>query len=158
MRRICLSHSLHPWTWTTIATRRLPSCVSPLLDYYYLGSRAPLEVFSRRIGSTSFRRLASASSSWAVLRRFRNINRMSIDYACRPRLRSRLTLSRRTLLRKPRTIGGEDSHPSCATYAGILTSQRSTGSLPRPLHSNGNALLPLESHACDTSSQLRRLA
>jgi len=23
--------SLHPWTWTTIATRRLPSCVSPLL-------------------------------------------------------------------------------------------------------------------------------
>jgi hypothetical protein len=43
VRRICLSHSLHPWTWTTIATRRLPSCVSPSLDYYHLGSRAPLE-------------------------------------------------------------------------------------------------------------------
>ena len=41
MRRICLSHSLHPWTWTTIATRRLPSCVTPSLDYYKVGSRAP---------------------------------------------------------------------------------------------------------------------
>ena len=33
--------------------------------------------------------------------RFRNINRISIDYAFRPRLRCRLTLSRLTLLRKP---------------------------------------------------------
>ena len=32
---------------------------------------------------------------------YRNINLLSIDYASRPRLRSRLTLSRRTLLRKP---------------------------------------------------------
>ena len=32
---------------------------------------------------------------------FRNFNRISIDYAFRPRLRCRLTLSRLTLLRKP---------------------------------------------------------
>ena len=32
---------------------------------------------------------------------YRNINLLSIDYAFRPRLRSRLTLSRRTLLRNP---------------------------------------------------------
>ena len=55
-----------------------------------------------------------------------NINPLAIGYACRPRLRSRLTLSRRTLLRKPRTIGGRDSHPSFVTHAGILTSGRST--------------------------------
>ena len=33
--------------------------------------------------------------------RFRNINRISIDYAFRPRLRDRLTLSGLTLLRNP---------------------------------------------------------
>ena len=94
----------------------------------------------------------------AVATWYGNINPLAIDYAFRPRLRSRLTLSRRTLLRKPRTIGGEDSHLSCATYAGILTSQPSTGSLTRPLHCAGNALLPLGSPAGDPSSQLRRLA
>ena len=55
-----------------------------------------------------------------------NINPLAIDYAFRPRLRSRLTLSRRTLLRKPWTIGGGDSHPSFVTHASILTSQAST--------------------------------
>src|SRR5687768_8543859 len=34
---------------------------------------------------------------------YRNINLLSIDYAFRPRLRPRLTLSRRTLLRNPRS-------------------------------------------------------
>ncbi len=58
--------------------------------------------------------------------RYRNINLLAIDYAFRPRLRSRLTLSRRTLLRNPWTIGGGDSHSSFVTYADILTSQRST--------------------------------
>ena len=32
---------LRSWTWTTIATRRLPSCVLPSLTYYTLGSRVP---------------------------------------------------------------------------------------------------------------------
>ena len=56
---------------------------------------------------------------------------MAIGYAFRPRLRSRLTLSRRTLLRKPWTIGGGDSHPSFVTHAGILTSRTSTAGLRR---------------------------
>ena len=60
-----------------------------------------------------------------------NINPLAIDYAFRPRLRSRLTLSRRTLLRKPWTIGGGDSHPSFVTHAGILTSQASTAGFRR---------------------------
>src|SRR5205823_12983463 len=58
-----------------------------------------------------------------------NINPLAIDYAFRPRLRSRLTLSRRTLLMKPWTIGGGDSHPSFVTHAGILTSHASTARL-----------------------------
>ena len=37
----------------------------------------------------------------AVATWYGNINPLAIDYAFRPRLRSRLTLSRRTLLRKP---------------------------------------------------------
>ena len=60
-----------------------------------------------------------------------NINPLAIDYAFRPRLRSRLTLSRRTLLRKPWTIGGGDSHPSFVTHASILTSQASTAGFRR---------------------------
>ena len=62
----------------------------------------------------------------AVATWYRNINLLAIDYAFRPRLRSRLTLSRRTLLRKPWAIGGEDSHPPFVTHASILTSQLST--------------------------------
>jgi hypothetical protein len=62
---------------------------------------------------------------------YRNINLLAIDYAFRPRLRSRLTLGRRTLLRKPWAIGGEDSHLSFVTYAGILTSHASTAGLRR---------------------------
>src|SRR5918992_229389 len=57
---------------------------------------------------------------------YRNINRLSIAYAFRPRLRSRLTLSRLALLRNPWAFGGGVSHPSFVTRASILTSQAST--------------------------------
>src|SRR5579863_6600076 len=67
----------------------------------------------------------------AVATWYRNINLLAIDYAFRPRLRSRLTLSRRTLLRKPWAISGGDSHPSFVTHAGILTSAASTAGLRR---------------------------
>jgi hypothetical protein len=60
-----------------------------------------------------------------------NINPLAIDYAFRPRLRSRLTLSSRTLPRNPWTIGGRDSHPSFVTHADILTSGASTAGLRR---------------------------
>jgi len=45
--------------------------------------------------------LEAASPHRYLLRRSRNINRVSIGYAFRPRLRLRLTLSGLTLLRKP---------------------------------------------------------
>src|SRR5689334_6177125 len=72
---------------------------------------------------------------------YRNINLLAIGYAFRPRLRSRLTLSRRTLLRKPWTIGGGESHPTFVTHAGILTSSHSTVPFG-PASRNWNALLP----------------
>src|SRR5436853_4720197 len=65
--------------------------------------------------------VGQADATW-----YGNINPLAIDYAFRPRVRTRLTLSRRTLLRNPWAIGGGDSHPSFVTHAGILTSHAST--------------------------------
>ncbi len=81
-----------------------------------------------RLGSLSLPRppIGQTVATW-----YRNINLLAIDYAFRPRLRSRLTLSRRTLLRNPWAIGGGDSHPSFVTHAGILTSAASTAGLRR---------------------------
>jgi hypothetical protein len=75
-------------------------------------------------------RLASLGSAWAELRGYGNINPLSIDYACRPRLRSRLTLGGLACPRNPWSFGGRVSHPSFATHACILTRVASTaGSL-----------------------------
>ena len=56
----------------------------------------------------------------ARTRRYRNINRLCIVYASRPRLSSRLTLGGLALPRNPWTSGGGVSHPSFATHAYIL--------------------------------------
>ena len=55
-----------------------------------------------------------------------NINQLCIDYACRPRLSSRLTLGGLAFPRNPWTSGGGVSHPSLATHACIRTRPRST--------------------------------
>ena len=60
------------------------------------------------------------------LRWLRNLNRMCIDYAFRPRLSSRLTRSGRTFLLKPQSFGHYDSHIILATHSGILTPMQST--------------------------------
>ena len=125
--RICLPLALRPWTWTTIATRRLPSCVTPVntLTYYRFGPRAaPPGVPEGTMDG--FGRLASPGSVWAVLRRYGNINPLSIDYACRPRLRSRLTQGGLAWPWNPWSFGGRVSHPSFATHACILTRVAST--------------------------------
>src|ERR1043166_2367753 len=67
---------------------KLPSCVTPsacLLPVWVAG----------------FARLASPGSAWAHLSGYGNINPLSIDYACRPRLRSRLTLGGLACPRNP---------------------------------------------------------
>src|SRR5699024_9268497 len=57
---------------------------------------------------------------------YRNLNLLSIGYASRPRLRSRLTQSRSALLWKPWIFGRKDSHLPLATHSGILSSIQST--------------------------------
>src|SRR3954464_9573039 len=90
VRRIYLSDGPHPCTGTT--THRedyLPA--SP----HRLPTTTPGPTLRRRrsqVSSSGIGWLASAGSAWAFLRGYGNINPLSIDYACRPRLRSRLTL------------------------------------------------------------------
>ena len=63
-----------------------------------------------------------------------NINPLSIDYACRPRLRSRLTLGGLAWPRNPWSFGGGVSHSSFATHACILTRVASTARSPCRFH------------------------
>ncbi len=56
----------------------------------------------------------------------RNINRLSIGYAFRLHLRSRLTLGGLTFPRNPWASGQQVSHLLFATHAGILTTAQST--------------------------------
>ena len=75
--------------------------------------------------------LASGGSAWTAARGYGNINPLSIDYACRPRLRSRLTLGGLACPRNPWSFGGGASHSSFATHACILTRVTSTAGSPR---------------------------
>jgi hypothetical protein len=67
----------------------------------------------RAAGWASFwlHRVSLMRSPWALRGRGRNINRLSIAYAFRPRLRDRLTLRGMTFRRKPWAYGEGDSHP-----------------------------------------------
>ena len=110
----------------------LPSCVTPSLAYYQSGSHARARANPRKSWSRAFGWLASLGSAWAFLRGYGNINPLSIDYACRPRLRSRLTLGGLAWPRNPWSSGGGVSHSPLATHACILTRVASTaGSLRR---------------------------
>ena len=114
---------------------QLASCLTVTSSRIFLGALAThLPPLYRRRGSLSLPRppIGDSGQTW-----YGNINPLAIDYAFRPRLRSRLTLSRRTLLRKPWTIGGGDSHPSLVTHAGILTSGSSTAGFRRRFAGTG---------------------
>ncbi len=95
------------------------------------GSGRALHDDTLRRESHRFGRSASPDSVWAVLRRYGNINPLSIDYACRPRLRSRLTQGGLAWPWNPWSFGGRVSHPSFATHACILTRVASTAGSPR---------------------------
>ena len=62
----------------------------------------------------------------SVIQQYRNLHLLSIGYALRPRLRSRLTQGRSALPWKPRISGRKDSHLTLATHSGILSPHRST--------------------------------
>jgi hypothetical protein len=75
--------------------------------------------------------LSITDSALAIPYGYGNINPLSIDYACRPRLRSRLTLGGLACPRNPWSIGGRASHSPFATHACILTHAASTAGSPR---------------------------
>ena len=70
--------------------------------------------------------LASPVPAWTAGHGYGNINPLSIDYACRPRLRPRLTLGGLACPRNPWSFGGRASHSPFATHACILTRAAST--------------------------------
>ena len=76
-------------------------------------------------------RLASGAPARTAVHGYGNINPLSIDYACRPRLRPRLTLGGLACPRNPWSIGGRASHSPFATHACILTRAASTAGSPR---------------------------
>ena len=80
-----------------------PGLPPPGLDYLPASPhRLPSTDLGRRLHHFPFPEGSGTASRaqhrliqyWAFQSGYRNINRLSIDYACRPRLRSRLTLGR----------------------------------------------------------------
>src|SRR5689334_16853100 len=113
-----------PLTGRTTFLRHPIACLLPV--------RVPRSTRPRSKARPGFGWLASLGSAWALLRGYGNINPLSIDYACRPRLRSRLTLGGLAWPRNPWSSGGGGSHSPLATHACILTRVASTaGSLRR---------------------------
>jgi hypothetical protein len=124
-RRICLPFLLHAYTSTTTHWRSyLPASPHRLTTTESdptLHTHHPPEGFQ-----CGFRWLVSTASPWAHMLGYGNINPLSIDYACRPRLRSRLTLGGLAWPRNPWSSGGRVSHSAFATHACILTPTPST--------------------------------
>lgn len=129
-RRICLSPALQAYTRTSItwpsylpaSPHRLPTTTRVVCSHFRLPEGSP----------SAFGHLAQLIRYLARIHGYGNINPLSIDYACRPRLRSRLTLGGLTWPRNPWSFGGRVSHSSFATHACILTPVASTaGSLRR---------------------------
>ena len=84
----------------------------------------------------------------------RNINRLSIDYALGPRLRSRLTLGGLTFPRKPCAFGGRASHPSCRYSFRHAHSTPLHGSFPCRFNAGADALLPFSKESATAARRL----
>ena len=144
-----------PYTFT-------PGQPTPGLDYLpasslrlpNTGSVRPIHQLPRRVAG--FLPLASPDSALARHSGYGNINPLSIDYACRPRLRSRLTLGGLACPRNPWSFGGGVSHPSFATHACILTRVASTTGSPRRF--TRHTTLPYPSARLDVVHKERRRA
>lgn len=112
---------------------RLPSCVTPVntLAAPDRVDRYAADLHPEGLRHTRFQSLSITGLTGTVLRRYGNINPLSIDYACRPRLRSRLTQGGLAWPWNPWSSGGRVSHPSFATHACILTRVASTAGFHR---------------------------
>ena len=125
--RICLRAALRPYPGTTTARYSYPPASPLQLAYYPIGPRLPRLTPK----GSPLPPLSITDSAWASPRGYGNINPLSIDYACRPRLRPRLTLGGLACPRNPWSSGGGVSHSSFATHACILTRDASTAGFPR---------------------------
>ena len=108
---------------------RLPTCTEDPQTPPPQPHHPPKGVGAAKFGGWAW--VSTRASAWAVLRRYGNINPSSIDYACRPRLRSRLTQGGLAWPWNPWSFGARASHPSIATHACILTPAPSTSSHPQ---------------------------
>ncbi len=101
----------------------LPACPSITTDWYgYLpasphrltttnpGPTQQMPVDTRKRRSATVWVVSRIDSSGTRTHGYGNINPLSIDYACRPRLRSRLTLGGLAWPRNPWSFGGQGSH------------------------------------------------
>ncbi len=139
--RICLHNALQAYTSTTTDW---PSYLPASPHRLTTTPRIPCSPLQLPEGSPlGFGWLAQMIRHWARIHGYGNINPLSIDYACRPRLRSRLTLGGLTWPRNPWSFGGRVSHSSFATHACILTRTASTTGSPRCFH--GCTTLPYPS-------------
>jgi hypothetical protein len=77
------------------------------------------------------------------VKRYRNINLSSIDYASRPRLRVRLTLGGLTFPRKPWAFGEQVFHLLLATHASMCSCSSSSWPYDLTFYGCYNAPLPL---------------
>ena len=121
---------------------RLPFRVTPALTYYGYApnrnqAREPEGTHARN-PEVSTRRLGSDGS--LPVREYPPVH--PFDYACRPRLRTRLTRGRRTWPRNPWSSSGRDPHPSLATHVCILTPLKSTAGLRRRFAPQGTLSYP----------------
>ena len=148
--RIYLDHGLHAYT-TIHQVARLPSCVTPSLGYYQIRSPASTTRHHPKVMKGCFRRVSITDSPWARLCGYGNINPLSIDYACRPRLRSRLTLGGLTWPRNPWSSGARDTHPRLATHVYILTPPASTAGTRRRFAHGGTLSYPAPTGAAASS-------
>ena len=131
---------------------RLPFRVTPALTYYGYGPnttrRCQPEGRNHHEAEVSTHRLGFAGP-WSV-REYPPVH--PFDYACRPRLRTRLTRGRRTWPRNPWSSSGRDPHPSLATHVCILTPARSTARFPGRFAPRGTLSYPTAAKAAAASS------
>jgi hypothetical protein len=149
--RICLDLSLQAYPGiTTDRYGYLPASPHRLTTTTE-GPAQPATVVSRRIRSVAFWAVSTGDSSGTLTHGYGNINPLSIDYACRPRLRSRLTLGGLAWPRNPWSFGGQGSH--LPNRYSCLHSHSHTlhRSITRRLHRMQDAPLP------STQSVLPRL-
>jgi hypothetical protein len=126
--RIYLCSVLQAYTSTTTDWPHYLPASPHRLPTTSQGPMQPAHVSRRR--SITIWMVSTTDSAWTRIHGYGNINPLSIDYACRPRLRSRLTLGGLAWPRNPWSSGGRVSHSAFATHACILTR---TASTPRSL-------------------------